>query len=153
MNKEIDVTNVIIEAKKEHAMSLAELAKNIWNSHDLPELKKEFETIIDCQDAKCFLKFDGTTPVGFAQCSLRHDYVEGTSSAPVGYLEGIFVSEQFRNQGIAKELLMACEKWSRDKGCKEFASDCEINNEDSFQFHRAMGFMEANRIICFAKRL
>ena len=37
------------------------------------------------------------------------------------------------------------------KHCTEFASDCEINNEISLQFHLSMGFEEANRIICFRK--
>ncbi len=55
--------------------------------------------------------------------------------------------------GYAKELLTACEAWARAKGCKEFASDCELENIKSFQFHKAMGFEEANRIICFVKKL
>lgn len=36
---------------------------------------------------------------------------------------------------------------------KEFANDCEIDSIESFQFHIAMGFTEANRIICFTKEL
>ena len=39
------------------------------------------------------------------------------------------------------------------KGCSEFASDCELDNEESLQLHRALGFEEANRIICFKKGL
>ena len=34
-----------------------------------------------------------------------------------------------------------------------FASDCELDNAGSLQFHIAMGFTEANRIICFTKRI
>ena len=83
----------------------------------------------------------------------RFDYVEGTKSSPVGYLEGIFVEENFRNKGYAKELLNACENWAKDKGCKEFASDCELDNLTSLKFHLSMGFDEANRIICFKKEL
>jgi len=47
----------------------------------------------------------------------------------------------------------ACEIWSKEIGCKEFASDCELENLASFKFHMAMGFEEANRIICFRKML
>ena len=102
-------------------------------------------------DAEFFIKYVDNKPIGFAQCSLRVDYVEGTNSSPVGYLEGIFVDVNYRNKGYAKELLHACEKWAKDMGCKEFASDCELDNIDSFKFHMAMGFDEANRIICFRK--
>lgn len=72
---------------------------------------------------------------------------------PVGYLEGIFVQEAFRQRGFARELLSACEKWAKESGCTEFASDCELENMGSLQFHMAVGFNEANRIICFTKQL
>ena len=100
-----------------------------------------------------FLKFESDIPVGFAQCQLRYDYVEGTKTTPVGYLEGIFIKEEYRNKGYAKQLLAECEAWAKEKGCQEFASDCEINNIDSFHFHKAVNFREANRIICFTKVL
>ena len=91
--------------------------------------------------------------VGAAVCSLRHDYVESCESSPVGYLEGISVKEAYRRQGIAKSLLEECEQWAREKGCREFASDCELTNTDSLRFHLSIGFHEANRIICFSKKL
>jgi len=79
--------------------------------------------------------------------------VEGTESSPVGYLEGIFVVEEERKKGVAKELLNACQDYVKQRGCIEFASDCELDNEESLNFHMKMGFEEANRIICFKKRL
>lgn len=79
--------------------------------------------------------------------------MEGTSTTPVGYLEGIFIKEGYRNKGYAKELLSDCEAWAKENGCQEFASDCEIVNVGSFCFHKAMNFTEANRIICFTKVL
>ena len=53
----------------------------------------------------------------------------------------------------AKELLAECQSWAKCNGCQEFASDCEIDNADSFCFHKAMNFTEVNRIICFTKTL
>ena len=79
--------------------------------------------------------------------------MEGTATSPVGYLEGIFIKEDKRNLGYAKELLAKCEQWAKEKGCTEFASDCELNNEASLAFHKALNFTEANRIICFTKVL
>lgn len=40
-----------------------------------------------------------------------------------------------------------------DKGCAQFASDCELDNDLSRHFHLGTGFREANRIICFTKKL
>ena len=144
---------MIRRAETEDAYMLASLAIRMWTEHDPDELVKEFSELIQKKDAVCFLKYVDSRPIAFAQCQLRHDYVEGTKRSPVGYLEGIFVSEGYRGKGYAAELLAECEKWAKDKGCTEFASDCELDNADSLRFHLAMGFQEANRIICFQKEL
>lgn len=132
---------------------LAKLAVMMWQNHSVSELINEFSEIMANGKSQFFLKYENDIPIGFAQCQLRYDYVEGTSTSPVGYLEGIFVQEGYRNKGYAKELLDACETWAKRNGCYEFASDCEIDNTSSFCFHKAMNFKEANRIICFTKRL
>ena len=133
--------------------SLAELAVQMWDGHTVDELQAEFAETINSEQSAFFLKFVDNMPIGFAQCDLRTDYVEGTESSPVGYLEGIFVKEEYRKNGYAGELLCACEMWAKNMGCTEFASDCELDNIGSLKFHMAMGFEEANRIICFTKKI
>jgi len=142
---------MIKRAEKEDAEILARLAIQMWEDHTLEELEDEFKEIIEKEDAVCFIKYVDDVPIAFAQSGLRYDYVEGTDSSPVGYLEGIFVAEKYRKNGYAAELLIECEKWAKEKNCTEFASDCELVNEDSLKFHMALGFEEANRIICFRK--
>ena len=132
---------------------LAELAIRLWSNHTVSELDADFAEIVNDNDAVCFIKYVDNTPVGFSQCQLRYDYVEGTHSSPVGYLEGIFVVQEYQHKGYAKELLCECELWAKEKGCSEFASDCELENKNSYSFHIAMGFEEANRVICFKKEL
>ena len=144
---------MIRQAHLSDAAVLAELAAQLWNTHTVAELEPEYEALTENTDAACFIKFVDDKPVGFAQCQLRRDYVEGTSSSPVGYLEGIFVAEDYRRSGFAKELLSHCEKWTVEKGCTEFASDCEIGNEASLRFHLALDFEVAGRIICLKKAL
>ena len=135
------------------AGAIAEMAVKLWPEHTVEELEKEFEGIISGGKGMVFLLVLEGQPAGFAQCQLRNDYVEGTGSSPVGYLEGIFIEQGFRRKGHARELLAACEDWARKQGCTEFASDCELDNRDSLAFHLNMGFAEANRIICFTKKL
>lgn len=132
---------------------LANLAVLLWDSNSVSELIAEFSEIISTSKSQFFLKYKNDIPIGFAQSQLRYDYVEGTKTSPVGYLEGIFIKEGYRKKGYAKELLVECEAWAKSNGCQEFASDCEIANIDSFRFHKAMNFTEANRIICFTKTL
>ena len=142
----------IVKAEVKDAPEVARLSLLLWPEHDKEEMEREYRELIKKDDAAVFLAQEGET-VGFAQCQLRRDYVEGTESSPVGYLEGIFVTESCRNRGYARALLAACQDWARARGCTEFASDCELTNSESFAFHLRMGFLEANRIICFTKRL
>ena len=144
---------MVKKAGHEDLEILAQLAVLMWKNHSINELIDEFSEILDSGKAQFFLKYENHSPIGFAQCQLRYDYVEGTSTSPVGYLEGIFVKESYRSKGYAKELLTECEVWAKGNGCQEFASDCEIDNINSFHFHKAMNFTEANRIICFTKEL
>ena len=144
---------MIRKASKNDTRIIAELAVLLWNNNSVDDLAGEFSVLLSGDDSQIFLKYENDIPIGFAQCQLRHDYVEGTETTPVGYLEGIFIMESYRNRGYAKELLNECERWAKDNGCKEFASDCEIDNDASFRFHMAMNFTEANRIICFTKKL
>jgi len=135
------------------AQTVAELAVKMWTSHTVDELAADFSELIALPECAVFIMNSGNAPIGFAQCQLRNDYVEGTDSSPVGYLEGIFVEESHRRRGCARKLLAACEEWATEQGCTEFASDCELDNAESLAFHLKMGFIEANRIICFTKRI
>lgn len=144
---------MIRKATVNDAFFVAKLAIQMWEDNTLDGLAKDLAEIIASPESAVFLLYDGEISIGFAQCQLRHDYVEGTDSSPVGYLEGIFVEEAYRNKGYAKELLKQCEAWAKDMGCSEFASDCELTNTGSLAFHLKMGFEEANRVICFTKKL
>ena len=144
---------MIRNAERKAASAIAGLALQLWPDHSLAEFETEFTELAADPEAAVFLAFREETAVGFAQCQLRHDYVEGTDSSPVGYLEGIFVTEDCRRQGYAKLLLAACEVWAKEQGCREFASDCELENTESLRFHLNVGFEEAGRIICFVKTL
>ena len=145
--------NYIVEkAEASELPAVAGLAARMWD-HPTAELEAEFAELLADPEAALFTAKRNGEAVAFAQCQLRHDYVEGTETSPVGYLEGVYVDEAHRHRGVASALLRACEAWAKEKGCAEFASDCELDNRDSLGFHLAAGFEEANRIICFTKRL
>lgn len=141
------------KATLEDITAVAELAVALWPDNDIAELAEEMKIIIMQSGAMIMLAFNEREAIGFAQCQIRNDYVEGTATSPVGYLEGVYVKDAFRKQGLARELIAACEQWAKTQGCKEFASDCELYNEESLAMHIRLGFTEANRIICFTKKI
>ena len=144
---------MIRKAQQSDAKAIATLAAKMWTSTTEEVLKTEFEELLLNEEAAIFLYLANGISIGFAQCQLRHDYVEGTETSPVGYLEGVFVESGYRRQGYGKKLVNACVDWAKSKGCTEFASDCELHNTDSQAFHLHSGFCEANRIICFIKKI
>ena len=143
---------MIIQATTAHIDEMTRLASVLWGE-EYEILKAEIEENISNDAAAYFIKLIDDNPVAFAHCGLRYDYVEGTDSSPVGYLEGVFVTEEHRLKNIASELVTECEQWAKDKGCTEFASDCELDNAGSLEFHLKSGFEEMNRIVCFRKSI
>jgi len=120
--------------------AITELAALLWPDDDKNELEISIADTIGSDNETIFIYIAESKPVAFARCSLRHDYVEGTESSPVGYLEGIFVAEEYRRRGIARSLLSVCENWAKSKGCREFASDCEIGQHRQPEFSPEVRF-------------
>ena len=89
---------------------------------------------------------------GFVEIGSR-SYAEGCESAPVAYLEGWYVDPDARRSGLGRRLVEAAEDWARANGFTELASDAELDNEVSHRAHRALGFDEVERQVCFRKRL
>jgi aminoglycoside 6'-N-acetyltransferase I len=131
----------------------AAMGLELWPDNTVTNLREDFASTLYNPRYAAFLCRDGGEPVGFINLSLRSDYVEGTSTSPVGYVEGIYVREAFRHRGIARLLLHHGEQWAKAQGCTQMASDCELTNTVSAIFHNSTGFTEANRIVCFVKNL
>lgn len=144
---------MVRQAGMEELHTAAELAQLLWPAHGQAELLDEMRGLLAAGDTAVFLSVEGERAAGFAQCSVRREYVEGASGSPTGYLEGIYVQPAFRRHGRASELVRACEQWAAARGCGEFASDCALDNAQSIAFHAHAGFCEAGRIVCFIKKL
>ncbi len=91
--------------------------------------------------------------MGFAEVAIRHDYVNGCQHRPALFLEGIFVRPEHRGKGIAHALCQAAASFGVQRGCKEFASDVEIDDANSLAAHAALGFTETERVVYFRKLL
>ncbi|HYE73414.1 MAG TPA: aminoglycoside 6'-N-acetyltransferase [Blastocatellia bacterium] len=89
---------------------------------------------------------------GFVEVSIRN-YAEGCETNHVGYVEGWYVDEDRRKQGVGRTLIAAAEDWARAQGCTEMASDALLTNTISHQAHERLGYIEQERIVCFKKML
>ncbi len=130
------------------------LARQLWPEFKLADFSKLFA---DIRKSPRYVSFICRTTAGkaiaFANVSLRVDYVEGSDSSPVGYLEGIFVAKDYRKMGIARLLVDAAERWAAAKGATEMGSDTEMGNAASQKFHQAIGFSQTEKIVHFIKKI
>jgi len=141
---------MIVTVTKENENAWAELCVALWPDLTVDAiLKMSYEGLFKNE----FLYFENEEPVAFISLSLRSDYVEGTDSSPVGYIEGLYVKPEFRRKGIAELLVDYAKEWSEKYGCTEIASDCVLDNTVSQAFHTGIGFTEANRIVCYTMKI
>ena len=96
---------------------------------------------------------DDGAAIGFVEASKRNDYVNGTAGSPVAFLEGLYVLPSHRRRGVCRALVSAVEAWGAAQGCAELASDSLIENGDAHAVHRALGFVETERVVYFCKQL
>lgn len=142
---------LIVEASESELIALVSLALKLWPDNTMDHLRAEYEELLHSDRDIFYLAVIGDKYVGFIHMSLRYDYVEGSESSPVGYIEGIYVEEEYRNKGISRKLVEAGEQWSKSLGCAQVASDAELHNDGSQAFHKKIGYREVNRIVAFIK--
>lgn len=143
----------IVEATEADLEPWVYLGLLLWPDHTFQDMTEIFSGILGSKKETAFLCRVGQEYVGFINVSIRVDYVEGSDSSPVGFVEGIYVKESYRKQGIAQRLVTRGEQWAKSLGCSQMGSDIEQHNTASYDFHTRVGFKEANRIICFIKAI
>lgn len=128
------------------------LRQLLWSDVDADENKRDLAEIKEdpARNAVFVAALPDGELVGFVEAALRK-WAEGCSTSPVGYIEGWYVQPEHRRAGVGGRLIEAAEDWARARGCTEMGSDAELWNEVSHAAHRALGYTEATRLLCFSK--
>lgn len=90
--------------------------------------------------------------VGFLELDFRK-YAPGCQSSPVPFIEGWHVEASHQRRGIGRALVAAAEARARALGHGEMASDADIQNAGSIAAHRALGYEDVERVVCFRRTL
>ena len=146
---------IIQPASISHLGSWCHLRHALWSRMSASEHERDIRKTF-FEKTKSTAAFVATLRgelIGFAEASLRHDYVNGCETSPVAFLEGIYVLPANRRQGVAKALCVSVEDWGRDQGCVEFASDASLDNDASHRLHASLGFEETQRVVFFRKHI
>ena len=142
----------IVPADKTYVTEWLRMRIALWPECPAEESEAEIDQTLSSERTAAFIALDAQRAVGFAEVSVR-EYVDGCTTQPVGYLEGIFVVPEFRKRGVARALVQRGESWSRSEGCKEFGSDARLDDSESIAFHNCVGFRETERQVVFLKTI
>ena len=126
----------------------------LWDESGEDDHKAEMVDIIEHHDTQLVVVADlgAGRLAGFLEASIR-SHVEDCSTDHVGYLEGWYVDEEYRQMGIGRQLVRYAENWARQKGCTEMGSDAEVDNLVSQQAHTRLGYSETSRLVHLRKEL
>lgn len=125
----------------------------LWDHLSLEELEDDVDEMLADPGSAVLVAVrpDGCL-AGFLEVSTRK-FADGCETSPVGYIEGWYVDQDARGIGVGAALVCAAEGWARSLGCKEMASDTWLDNLAGIQAHVKLGYLEAERLVHFAKRL
>lgn len=126
--------------------------RQLWPRHSDEALSAEINRIFKSSKRSAYVAEHDGIAVGFAEYALR-DYANGCHSQPVPFLEGVWVSEAYRSNGIARALMQYLEKKARMAGFSEFGSDVELSNYQSQLMHERLGFEQTEKVIFYRKVL
>ncbi len=144
----------ILILSHENIEEWGQLRNLLWPNHPVNEHVKDGISMIASDNSISFLLCDDNGKfAGFADASIRNDYVNGCSHSPVAYLEGIFILDEYRQLGLSKLLVDAVENWGKIHGCLELASDTSPDNHVSINMHKKLGFTPTETVIFFKKNL
>jgi len=76
--------------------------------------------------------------IGFIIGSIEKD--EYLVKDKIGKVEDWYIEDEYRGNGIGKELYNKLEKWFKEKDCHQVMSDTWQGNEPSISAHKRLGF-------------
>jgi aminoglycoside 6'-N-acetyltransferase I len=131
---------------------LAPLRHDLWPDASVEEHAAELSRFFSGENpgtlpTVILVADDAGRIAGFVEVGLRSHADGCDPSRPVGYLEGWYVIPSQRRRKVGARLVEAAERWARDRGCREMASDTWLDNEVSQRAHAALGFEGVDRCV------
>ena len=143
----------IITADATNLKDLVDLSVLLFPDDSYDDLFTVYKDVITSEKETGLLYEKDGKYAGYMHLSVRSDYVNGTDTSPVVFVEAIYVLPEYRKHGIGREFIEYAERFAQEKGITQLASDCFIDNTMSEAFHKSCGFIEKERVICFVKNV
>jgi aminoglycoside 6'-N-acetyltransferase I len=137
-------------ANQENFNDWLDLALQLWPDCTIADL---IGVIQSPRQAGFLARTENKQAIALMNLSLRYDFVPDATQSPVGYVEGIYVTAEYRKQGVGNALIRYAEQWSLEQGCTQLALDALLDNPASHEFYAKVGFREVERVVFFIKSI
>ena len=142
----------ILTLGQKHLSQWIQARQELWPENNPSLHEQEIKRLTSTDEFQAWGAFEGETLVGFLELYVR-PFANGCRSMPVPFLEGIWVAEEIRKNGVGTALLKCAESWARGAGYTEMGSDALVENALSHEAHQSWGFAETERVVYFKKDL
>lgn len=113
--------------------------------HWLPRLREGIATMHDSDPAsETFVLWHDGTRLGMVWLGRGHDQF---TREPAGFLYGIYVSEGYRNSGLARWMMSFAEEWCLENGLETLCLNVGSHNYDAEKAYRRLGFTSRSTIM------
>jgi GNAT superfamily N-acetyltransferase len=140
MSNSISVRNV----QKGDLTELSRLNKLFNGTYESPDELNRRITDPNCVEHPLIAEINGKI-IGFAAIRIIPCVF---SSSPRGELTELFVEENYRRQGVGKELINYAEAIARDNGVNTMFILTNISNLASRSLYNSIGYRENDMILC-----
>lgn len=123
------------EARPSDVAALATLAGELGYPATVPEMEERLARVSSGPD-HALLVAEHDAIVGWIHVVLTRS-LESDECAEI---RGLVVSAGHRGTGIGRQLVLAAERWAREKGCRRIRVRTNVAREHAGAFYRKLGF-------------
>ena len=137
-------------AMLDDVQQITSLSSELGYLPDDNETRESLESVLRSSDSTVYV----AVVSGYGVVGWIHVYhTVRIESGCFGEIGGLIVTEQYRNLGIGKKLLLSVEKWLKKNGIKKLRVRSNIERNNSHRFYAKLGFKKEKTQIVLDKIL
>jgi ribosomal protein S18 acetylase RimI-like enzyme len=104
-------------------------------------VKEYFENLYKEENCVIYVAKEQRQIVGYVYCRCTSSEASPEIN-PEALIDGIYVEEEYRNIGIATNLLNQVKKWAEENGIKFLYLNVLENNKNAMNLYKALGYTD-----------
>ena len=128
-------------AQKEDLKAVLSLYEQLIPDEDFSDTDCFMETwkqILDDKRIRCFMAFDGDTPVSTCLITIIPNLVR--KQRPFAVLENVVTDKDYRQQGYGKSVVEKAVDYAREKNCYKVLLMSNASRKEAHHFYEKIGF-------------